>query len=186
MSITRLSEASTYGTNAGRFAVTSVLNSDLLITAAITAKSTLKLIAWRIDNSGIVTRVADSGVLGGSGKITGVASPSVSPPGGVCIVFRRTSGTFGATVWTVDPVSGAFSIATSGVDGGPVGGLTAAAAGKSAIVSVARNGSGFLRLESRAESGLNVLGSKQGEAVTTVGHPVLADAFVTPVIEDCG
>jgi hypothetical protein len=184
MSITRLSEATAYGTNAGRFAVTSILNSSLIVTPAITASSTLKLIVWRADNAGSIVRVADSGDLGGNTQITGVACPATSPPGSVCTVFRRASGEFGATVWTVDPVSGACSVATSGVYGDPVGWLDAEAAG-SALVSVARNRFGTLRLQARKTSGLGVLATAQDSAVATVGHPVMGESLVTPVIEDC-
>jgi hypothetical protein len=184
MGIARLAQASTKGGGAGRFDVTSIVNSNLIVTPAVTASGTLKLITWKFDNTGALTRLGDSGDLGGTGQVTGVATPPISIPADLCTVFRQASGELGLLVWRLDPGNGSFTIEGSGVSEGPGNSLTAEATGET-LVSVWRDDLGNLRLKSRSVHTSSTLGSGKAGAVSSLGHPVLANVLVTPVIVDC-
>jgi len=187
MGITRLSDATTMGMNAGRFDVTRISSSNLIVTPAITAARSLKLIAWKLDSSGALSRLSDSGDLGAGAVITDVASPSDSASQALCTAFRRTSGELGLMVWGVNTTNGTFEIATSGVAGAPVSFLDVEAPANT-LVSIWRNRFGYLRLQSNRLTALGRVGLAEGEAVSALGHPVLATAndFVTPVMLECG
>jgi hypothetical protein len=184
MGITRLAEITTKGRDAGRFDVASIVSSNLIVTPAVTASGMLKLITWKLDKSGTLTRLGDSGDLGAGAQITGVATPSVTAPANVCTVFRRASGDLGLIVWKLNVAKGTFTIEGSGVSEGP-GSCLDAQSSAQALVSVWRDGSGDLRLKSRSIETLGVLGNAKAGTVSAVAHPILADVFVTPVIVDC-
>jgi hypothetical protein len=184
MGITRLAEAATRGRDAGRFDVTGIVSSNLIVTPAVTASGTLKLITWEFGNSGALTRLGDSGDLGGGGHVTGVATPSVSGPAELCTVFRRTSGDIGVIVWKLDVTKGTFKIEESG-GSEEFGSCLVAQASAEALVLAWRDSLGNLRLKSRSVHTSGTLGNAKAGPVSAVGHPVLADVLVTPVIVDC-
>ncbi len=88
MGLVRLAEITTYGRDSGRFGVTGTVSSNLIVTPAMTASGTLKLITRAFANSGALTRVGHSGDLGAGAAITGVATPTRSMPADVCGVER--------------------------------------------------------------------------------------------------
>jgi hypothetical protein len=184
VAIARLSEAATKGMGGGRFDATVILSSNRIVTPAITSSSTLKLITWEVENSGAINRIGDSGDLGAGAVITSVSTPAVSQPAKLPTVFRRANGELGLLVWKVKQADGTFTIVTSGIGGDVVTGLAGESDAES-FVSVWRNTLGNLHLHRRGLGALGDLGGAKAGAVSAVGHPVMSDVLVTPVIVDC-
>src|SRR5215475_511848 len=112
MAIARLKDSSQAAHAVYAVDATQLLSTDLLVTPVRTKEDRLKLITWRTDNDGRVSRLTDSGNSGGF--VNSVACPSLCAPGRIFTALRQ-GDQLALMEWKCDTATGALSVMTSGV-----------------------------------------------------------------------
>jgi hypothetical protein len=172
MSITRLADSGTQAGPVGFIDGTAILSSDRLVTAVRTTSGKLKLISWEYDNNGAVSRLGDSGDLGGD--VTNLAVPKVSAPSEICTFYRSSAGTFRLIKWKLNLATGALSVVNNGPNGGKVTALGCSLGAGKVVITASRDISGKLKLNSWNTEGLTQLSSAQAGGVSDLAQPIAA------------
>jgi hypothetical protein len=183
MAIARLKDSgqsahAVYGLDAA-----TLLSTDLIVTPVRTKENRLKLITWRYDNDGHLSRLADSGNNGAF--VSGLSCPPLCAPGRIFTTLRQGER-LALMEWKCNTATGTPSVITSGVLGSSVTGLGASLGRADSYISLVRNTAGRMQLASWSQGALGKLGESAAGPVSAVYRPVaVGNVLTTAVILGC-